>query len=266
MANINIIEQTILPGNDFDGAYPTGAAATGTITAPSGAQVVEGESFFLKDGHEAPDVEFRFTLTEVNFPISGVLRPIVYLPGDSADDMRVRILSAINNYRGINLFASLAEANVINLINREVGTRGNHSNLNDAVANPAMSVSTMSGGVQTSFVDYDDTRVYTPHTSGGLFDFPWAHARRHTEDQLVAGGVGSWLVERMTIDAGNATSFTVYALTPDNELFQLATGSGLQIVGPFELDGLHRLQLVTAGASSPMYARVCARPMRIINS
>jgi hypothetical protein len=257
---IQVIEQTVTAGNNFDGAS---GASTGSITVVAGSALVDGESFFLSDG-KGLEVEFRFRLASQLQPKRNGSSALVLIPFDSADlldTVRDRVIAAVNGHRNVNILASNGGAGVVSLVNRLGGTAGNRTPTTDTVVDAGFVVTPMSGGLNRSYSDLGAYRSYDPAADGGQFDFPFSHPNAPTPDMVSSGGCLTWLIDSFYLDATTATDYTINALSPEGVVRELATGSGaLVLEGPFLLTGDERVQLITTGATGPMVARVAARP------
>lgn len=255
--SISIIEQRVTAGNNFDGAS---GASTGSITTVAGSALVAGEAFFLNDGKSA-EVEFRFLEdTAFRFVPSPTLRPVVFTSGDSANQIRDKLIIAINNTRSLNILAGDGGAATVDLTHRVGGTVGNRAPTADTVVDGTFAVTAMAGGANRAFQDIDGTRIYDAAADGGQFDFPFSIPQSIPQGEPARGGVLTWIVERIVL-TGDATGHVVNLLLPDGTVIELASGAGTDVIeGPFTLAGGERLQITTAGASAALFLSVFARP------
>jgi hypothetical protein len=107
--------------------------ATGHINAIAGANLNDGETFTLDDGTNTPTV-FEFDLNGAGVTPGNV--QIVYTAGDTDEDVRDAIISAIesvNETLWIGAFIDYVVPNRVRLANRQPGTVGNQS-ISDTVA------------------------------------------------------------------------------------------------------------------------------------
>lgn len=129
------------------------AAAKGSITAVSGANLLEGETFTLDDGVNPPTV-FEF---DGDASVSSGNVAVAFTLGDAATDMAAAIQAAINGVgAGLAITAGSPVGTVVPLTNGATGTVGN-SAITHTVANAGFIVRGMTGG---------DGQVSIPITAG----------------------------------------------------------------------------------------------------
>lgn len=251
-----IIEQRIEAGSQLDGSS---GASTGSITTVAGSALSEGESFYLKDLVDGADIQFKFVTRA--FPPKKALWPVVFSASDTADQIKAKIIAAINACRHLNLLASDGGASTVNLTNRLGGTAGNATPKADEVSDAGFVVSAMSGGANRASYDVGGTRIFLPNTVGGQFDFPNVIPQQPNKGQPVEGGVLTWQITRVYLNPGGATGWTMDLVTPEGDIIELAAGSaGSVIEGPFSLGWKDRFRITTTGATTAVLARVWGRP------
>lgn len=125
-----------------DITVPASAAATGSITTVSGANLNDGETFTLNDGINPPTV-FEF---DSGGGVTGGNVAVPFTGGDADTVVAAAILSAINGV-GATLFitASSGGGAVTALTHDRGGTVGNRAIL-DTVANAGFTTTGMTGG------------------------------------------------------------------------------------------------------------------------
>jgi hypothetical protein len=125
-----------------DIVVPAGVAATGTINAVGGANLVDGETFTLNDGIHTPTV-FEF---DSGGGVTGGNVAVTFTGGDSASTVAASIISAINGVTStLFITATSGGGAVVNLTHDRQGTVGNYT-ITDTVADGGFTVSGMSGG------------------------------------------------------------------------------------------------------------------------
>lgn len=125
-----------------DITVPASAAATGTITAVAGANLVDGETFTLNDGINTPTV-FEF---DSGGGVTGGNVAVTFTGGDSAATVAAAIQGAINGVGSTLLItASSGGGAVTNLTHDRGGTVGNRA-ITDTVADAGFTTTGMSGG------------------------------------------------------------------------------------------------------------------------
>jgi len=121
---------------------PNVVAATGTITAVSGANLNDGETFTLNDGVNSATV-FEF---DSGGGVTGGHVAVPFTSGDSAATVAASIITAINGVAGsLAITASPGTGAVVNLTNDALGSAGDHA-ITKTVANSGFIVTGMSGG------------------------------------------------------------------------------------------------------------------------
>ncbi len=254
---ISVIERRVSATNQFDG---TAGAASGTVTAVAGSDLTEGDRFFLNDGR-GPEVTFVFTENRL-LVSTRTLRYVVYGSGDTIAQVRDRLIVAINAAKALNLTAAVNGATDLTLLNRLGGTAGNLAPTADEVANAGFIVSVMAGGTDHLFTDLDGTRIYDEMAGGGQFDFP--NLIPQAVDEVMGGGVLTVVIEHVMLSVPTASSYTLQAVTPEGDVVVLSSAappaSGNIILGPYTVGGDDRIQVITAGATVAMTARVVAIP------
>jgi hypothetical protein len=125
-----------------DITVPAAVAATGTITAVAGANLVDGETFTLNDGVNTPTV-FEF---DSGGGVTGANVAVPFTGGDSAATVAASIQSAINGVGSTLLItASSGGGAVTNLTHDRKGTVGNNA-ITDSVSDVGFTTTGMSGG------------------------------------------------------------------------------------------------------------------------
>lgn len=120
-----------------------GVAATGSITTVAKALLLDGETFTLNDGLNGAKVfEFDVNGTGVT---TGRVRVNVSTD-TTADNVRDRIIAAMNAASNWNITASSGGAATVNLVNDLSGTLGNQTS-SETVADVGFAITNMSGGV-----------------------------------------------------------------------------------------------------------------------
>ena len=141
-------------------------AATGQITAVSGAALVNGTTFTLDDGDSAPTV-FEFNS---GGGVGAGHVPVAFTALDTVATVALAIQAAINGVGGsLSITAATPVGAVIALTNDVAGAAGNTSSANTS----ACTVSDMAGGVDTvttaqlSVSHPSDVTVYGTNLLGG---------------------------------------------------------------------------------------------------
>lgn len=117
-------------------------AASGTITTIVKASLLDNETFVLSDGTTSKT--FAFHVTGGYVPVGGQVE--VDVTADvSADNVRDRIISAINGVASFAVTASSGGAATVALVNDATGTAGNVV-ITDTVANAGFTHTGMAGG------------------------------------------------------------------------------------------------------------------------
>src|SRR5574343_11486 len=135
------------------------AAATGSIVAVAGANLVDGETFTVSDGYHTP-VVFEF---DSGGGVSGANVAVAFTGGDSASTVASAIASAIN---GADLDITAAPSGAtVNLTADYLGTTGNVA-ITETVADGGFTVSGMSAGADGAWVltratDFDQNAEVT---------------------------------------------------------------------------------------------------------
>lgn len=120
----------------------TPVAATGSITTVTGANLVDGETFTINDGINAPTV-FEF---DSGGGVGGGNIAVAFTGGDTADQVRDSIISAVTGVGATLLVtATNGGAATVTLTADLVGAHGNHL-VTETVANAGFVVSGLSGG------------------------------------------------------------------------------------------------------------------------
>lgn len=118
-------------------------AATGSITTVVGANLVDGETFTLNDGVNAPTV-FEFDLGGGG--VGGGNVAVVYTAPDTADQIRDAIISAITGVgAGLEITGSIGGAGLVTLTNDNTGGHGNQT-VTSTVADGGWATAGLSGG------------------------------------------------------------------------------------------------------------------------
>lgn len=257
---INVIEQSVTATSNFDG---TDGAATGSITTVAGASLADGDFFYLNDG-KGPQTKVTFVDDASVSPQRTTSAGEILVPfggAETADGVRDLLIAAINSSRKVGLKAGNGGAATVSLTNKVGGTHGNVTPFADQVANAGFVVSAMTGGVNRSYADGSGARSFDPATAGGLLSFPFQQQISASKDAFAVGGVLTWVVKSLYIEATGATDYTVNALGPTGAQRELATGSGAAVlVGPFDMDGDEQLQVITTGGSLAMSLKAVAEP------
>src|SRR5689334_9801023 len=95
-------------------ASATTTSATGSITAVSASHLVDGETFTIDDGFNAPTA-FEF---DSNASVTGGRVGVAFVPGDSADQVKTKIINVVNAIdTGLYVSASDAGAGLVGLVN-----------------------------------------------------------------------------------------------------------------------------------------------------
>ena len=261
MTIYNVIEQRIGDTENFTG---TNGGSTGTIDTIAGSDLVVGERFFLKDGIN-PEVTYEFEDAAVDPALeeTPTLRVIRFLVGDSADDVRDRIIAAVNRTSELHFYAGDGGAAKVGLTNATPGLFGNVTPTADTVANGGFVVSAMTGGVPpTPSVILDGVRTYEKADFGGIFEFYFVIKKRNGGKGGL-GGVKAWQVDRVLLETTGATTYTLSILAPDGTSWTVSSGGGdsVLVTDPILLAGDERLRLVTTVGTAEMVARVMARPL-----
>jgi hypothetical protein len=132
--------------------------AFGSITAITGALLVDGtDTFVLNDGVN-PAVTFEFD-DNSSVVQTATLRSVAFTAGDSASTVRDTIIAAINGAPTLAITASIAGPALVGLVNDAPGSVGNVA-VTETVANAGFIVAGMSGGgVHTGKRIYARTRA-----------------------------------------------------------------------------------------------------------
>jgi hypothetical protein len=121
-------------------------AATGSITTVAGGSLVDGtDTFVIDDGINAA-VTFEFD-SDSSVVETATLRAVPFTGGDTADQVRDAIITAITN--SVLLTPSNGGAGLVSLTHDVLGIVGNQT-ITENVANAGFLVSGMSGGTGTS--------------------------------------------------------------------------------------------------------------------
>lgn len=121
-----------------------GTAPTGSITTVAGSLLVDGETVVLDDGRNAP-VTFEFD-SDASVVETDTLRAVAFTGGDTADQIRDALITAITNAPTLNIGASNGGAGLVALTDSRVGLAGNNA-VTETVTNAGFVVTGMSGGV-----------------------------------------------------------------------------------------------------------------------
>lgn len=141
-------------------------AATGSITTVAGADLVDGETFTLDDGVNAPTV-FEF---DSNASVTPGNVAVTFTGADSADDVRDAILAAVNGVgAGLAITAADGGAATVDLENDTPGAAGNVA-ISETVANVGFVVAGMSGGADVTPGTLDTGDVITAYTTEPVLD------------------------------------------------------------------------------------------------
>lgn len=100
-----------------------GVAATGTLTTNAGGATNDGDTFVLDDGVN-PAVTFEFD-SNASVTESPTLRQVVFTGGDTADQIRDAIITAVTNAPTLDITAANGGAATVSLTNDRTGTLGN---------------------------------------------------------------------------------------------------------------------------------------------
>jgi hypothetical protein len=133
-----------------------GTASTGSLTTIATASLVDGETFVLDDGVNAA-VTFEFD-TNASVVESATLRAVTLAGGETADQVRDLILTAISNAPTLDITGSNGGAATVSLVNDRTGTHGDVT-ITDTVANAGFIPAGMTGGV--------DAIITLTETTGG---------------------------------------------------------------------------------------------------
>jgi len=107
----------------------------------------------------------------------------------------------------------------------------------------------------TTPIDALAVRTYPADTGGGRFEWPFAAVDREFE---------TYIVERITVDFGDAASAAVAIVGPAGFRVVLSTGLGnVTIYGPIVMAWDEVVTLQSVGASVQMRARVVAGPAKL---
>ena len=120
----------------------TSGAAKGSITAVSGANLVDGETFTLDDGVNTPTV-FEF---DDDASVTSGNVAVTFAGGDTAAQVAAAIQSAVNGVgAGLTITASAPVGSVVPLTNDTAGSAGNAA-ITDTVAAVGFTTIGMTGG------------------------------------------------------------------------------------------------------------------------
>jgi hypothetical protein len=123
-------------------AHATTTAASGSITTVSGSHLVDGETFTINDGFNAPTA-FEF---DSNASVTAGRVGVAIVGADSADQVKSKIIAAVNGVgAGLGVSASDAGAGLVGLVNDNAGSAGNQP-IAETVADVGFMVTGMSGG------------------------------------------------------------------------------------------------------------------------
>jgi hypothetical protein len=123
-------------------ASATTTSATGSITTVSGSHLVDGETFTINDGFNAPTA-FEF---DSNASVTGGRVGVAFVPTDTGDQIKAKIVTAVNAVdTGLLVTASNAGTGLVGLVNDTAGSAGNHA-ITETVADVGFMVTGMSGG------------------------------------------------------------------------------------------------------------------------
>lgn len=254
-----VIEQRITAGDNFTG---DNGGSVGTITSVAGSALLDGESFFLKDGWNA-EVEFVFNLdTAVSKEplVTNTLRRVPFAAADTANDIRDAIVTTINTTPALNILASDGGAATVALKNRLPGVEGNVSPTTDTVVNAGFVVSNMAGGLPgVPSTITGGIRVYEPANRGGLVDFDWMLPKT-VAGLAIPSRALTWIVERLVLQVSGATSYDVSIVLPDGTSWSISSGGGaLVVLSDIKLVGDERLMVTTTGGTLAMFLRATGR-------
>ena len=121
----------------------TNVAATGSITTVGGGLLIDGETFTLDDGVNAPTV-FEFDLGGGG--VGGGNVAVVYTAPDTADVVKATIIAAVNGVgAGLEITAGDGGVGLVTLTNDNIGGHGNQT-VTETVADAGFVVAGLSGG------------------------------------------------------------------------------------------------------------------------
>jgi hypothetical protein len=121
-----------------------GLASTGTITTIAGSLLVDDtDNFILDDGVNAA-VTFEFD-DDGSVVQTDTLRAVTFTSGDTADQVRDAIITAVTNAPTLDITAANGGAALVNLTNDTVGTQGDVA-IVENVTDVGFLVTGMSGG------------------------------------------------------------------------------------------------------------------------
>jgi hypothetical protein len=146
------IKNVTVTGNTVtgpDGVPVAAVTATGSITTIAKASFLDNETFTLDDGLRA--VVFAFHKTGAYVPVTGEVEVDIQTDVTS-DDVRDRIITAINGVAGFNITASNGGVATVDLVNDLGGTGGNNT-ISDTVANAGFTHTGMSGGTLSTCIE-----------------------------------------------------------------------------------------------------------------
>jgi hypothetical protein len=136
----------LLDGATAVNGVPSNTAATGSITAAAGNTIVNGSSFVLHDGINAP-VQFVFDSTAA-VVVSATKKAIAYTTGDNAATIKAAIRAAIDAVTtALRITTSDPGGVGITLTNDFGGVHGNVPLANTTT----LAMSGMSGGITVGF-------------------------------------------------------------------------------------------------------------------
>lgn len=199
-------------------------AATGSITTIAGSLLVDGETLVLDDGF-IPSITFEF---DDDGSVASGNRAIAFLSGDSADDVRDKIINVINTAPGLQITAINGGAATVTLTHDVVGTVGNIA-LSETVANAGFIVAGMSGGL-----DEDDLLLVVFVNAVEQAAVPFTIPKAGFPNATVLIDLSGAAISVTTTKATGTIATIGGALLIDGETFTLDDGINIPTV--FEFD------------------------------
>lgn len=242
--NVEIQERRIAPGGSLNGAR---WGSSGTITTVAGSDLVTGDRFFLRNRAQGVSISFTFRDEAISLPVpeeGDTSRIILFSSSDTANDVRDKVIRAINRCRYVLIYASISGESEVSLEHSLEGPSTNYSHPSDEVANETFEVSAMSGAKESMprSVVYDGVRYYDPSDDGMEFVFDSVIPKE--VEGVIGGGVLCWRIQQIVADLTDADSHTLVAVNANGNTRELATGSGGYVShGPFDLNWDERVRL-----------------------
>lgn len=140
---------TLLATTGTPNGIPAAVKATGSITTVAKANLLSGEKVVINDGR-GMTLEFVFDLTGSAVTLSTNQRRVDFSADTSADNVRDRLITAINAAWELRVTASSGGAATVTLTNDFPGAQGNIT-VTETVVDAGFAVTGMSSGALSGF-------------------------------------------------------------------------------------------------------------------